>query len=97
MGNVIILNIIIYLNVVYFDFDGIFYYSEIEMGGQKNVFCMSDYYCLDFSVEFCKKKLKWECKWVVGVYNVYYYCNFYYVIVDMEYICDDQGNFVDEK
>ena len=58
---------------------------------------MSDYHRLDLSVEFRKKKPKWERKWVVGVYNAYYHRNPYYVIADTEYTRDDQGNLVDEK
>ena len=96
-GNAITLNTITYPNAAYPDFDGTPYYSEIETGGQKNAFRMSDYHRLDLSVEFRKKKPKWERKWVVGVYNAYYHRNPYYVIADTEYTRDDQGNLVDEK
>ncbi|WP_367392910.1 carboxypeptidase-like regulatory domain-containing protein [Lewinella sp. LCG006] len=95
-GNAITLNTITYPTDVYGGF-GQPYFNEIETGGEKNAFRMTDFHRLDLSVEFRKQKPKWERKWVVGVYNAYYHRNPYYVIADTEYVRDGQGNIVDEK
>ncbi|MEZ5039162.1 MAG: TonB-dependent receptor [Saprospiraceae bacterium] len=58
------------------------YFDEVESGGDKNAFRMSDYHRLDVSITFSKKKPKWERQWVIGVYNAYYHRNPYYVISD---------------
>lgn len=97
-GNAITLNTISYPSSVFPNGGGSDpFFNEIETGGEKNAFRMSNYHRADISVEFRKKKEKWERKWVVGVYNAYYHRNPYYVIADTEYILNDQGQIVDEK
>jgi hypothetical protein len=97
-GNAITLNTITYPTDVYGGgFGGSPYFNEIETGGEKNAFRMSDFHRLDLSVEFRKQKPKWERKWVIGVYNAYYHRNPYYVIADNEVVRDGQGNVIDEK
>lgn len=96
-GNAITLNTITYPEYAYPGFGDSPYFSEIETGGEKNAFRMSNYHRMDLSIEFRKKKPKWERKWVVGVYNAYYHRNPYYVIADTEYIRDSQGQIVEEK
>ncbi|WP_020537922.1 TonB-dependent receptor [Lewinella cohaerens] len=95
-GNAITLNTITYPNSVYGG-GGSPFFNEIETGGEKNAFRMSDFHRLDLSVEFRKQKPKWERKWVIGVYNAYYHRNPYYVIADTQYVRDAQGNVIDEK
>jgi len=60
------------------------YFEEIETGGEKNAFRMTDYHRMDLSISFHKKKRKWERTWVIGFYNAYYHRNPYYVISDTE-------------
>lgn len=96
-GNAITLNTITYPNNFYNGGGGSPFFNEIETGGEKNAFRMSDFHRLDLSVEFRKQKPKWERKWVIGVYNAYYHRNPYYVIADTQYVRDAQGNIVDEK
>lgn len=96
-GNAITLNTITYPTDVYGGFGGSPYFNEIETGGEKNAFRMTDFHRLDLSVEFRKQKPKWERKWVIGVYNAYYHRNPYYVIADTEFVRDSQGNIVNEK
>jgi len=95
-GNAITLNTITYPSNVFPSFGSQPFFSEIETGGEKNAFRMSDFHRLDLSVEFRKQKPKWERKWVIGVYNAYYHRNPYYVIADTEFVRDGQGN-IDEK
>ncbi|MCB0587768.1 MAG: TonB-dependent receptor, partial [Phaeodactylibacter sp.] len=64
--------------------------AEIESGGQKNAFRMTDYHRLDLSVQFNKKKPKWERTWVLGVYNAYYHRNPYYMTLDRELVFDTE-------
>lgn len=61
-------------------------YDEIEAGGNKNAFRMTDYHRLDVSIAFHKKKRLWERTWTIGLYNAYYHRNPYYVTVS-------QGSF----
>lgn len=96
-GNAITLNTITYPNNVYPGFGESPFFSEIETGGEKNAFRMSNYHRMDLSIEFRKKKPKWERKWVVGVYNAYYHRNPYYVISDTQFVTNDQGQVIDEK
>ncbi|MEL6657611.1 MAG: carboxypeptidase-like regulatory domain-containing protein [Bacteroidota bacterium] len=97
-GNAITLNTITYPTAAYPGFNGGQpFFGEIETGGEKNAFRMSNYHRLDLSIEFRKKKPKWERKWVVGLYNAYYHRNPYYVIADSEPVRDSQGNIVDER
>ncbi len=65
-------------------------FSEVESGGQKNAFRMSDYHRLDLSMEIKKKKKNWERKWVLGAYNAYYHRNPYYMTLDKEYTFDPE-------
>ncbi len=70
------------------------YFNEIESLGDKNSFRMTDYHRLDWSIEFHKKKRKWERTWVVSCYNSYWHRNPYYIITDNEAVLDDNGNFL---
>ena len=69
-----------------------FFGSEVESGGDKNAFRMSNYHRLDLSVEFKKKKRLYERAWVISVYNAYYHHNPYFVISDVERTVDANGN-----
>lgn len=60
-------------------------YYEIESLGKKNSFRMSDSHRLDISVEFHKKKKKWERAWVIGIYNTYNHKNPFFMISDYDY------------
>jgi len=71
--------------------------AEIESGGRKNAFRMSDYHRLDLSFQFNKKKPKWERTWVLGVYNAYYHRNPYYMTLDKEFIFDEETGKYYEK
>jgi hypothetical protein len=51
----------------------------------KNEFRMSAAHRLDASISFFKKKLKFERKWIISVYNVYSHINPYFAIVDEEF------------
>ncbi len=59
--------------------------QQIQSLGEKNAFRMSDYHRLDLSVEFVKKKKRYERAWVISVYNTYWHKNPYYIIADNEY------------
>lgn len=59
--------------------------SEIEILGDKNAFRMSDFHRLDLSIEFFRKKPKWERKWIISVYNAYWHRNPYYIISDTDF------------
>ena len=59
--------------------------GEIEILGDKNAFRMSDTHRLDLSIEFYRKKPKWERKWIISVYNAYWHRNPYYVISDTDF------------
>jgi hypothetical protein len=63
-------------------------YPEIESGGQKNAFRMSDYHRLDLSMEIKKQKKHWERKWVLGAYNAYYRRNPYFMTLQKDYSYD---------
>ncbi len=60
------------------------YPSTIESGGKKNAFRMSNYHRLDVSIEFHKKKKRWERTWTVGAYNAYYHKNPYFITAGTE-------------
>src|SRR5690606_30175797 len=59
-------------------------YEEVESLGSKNAFRMTDYHRLDLSVEFIKKKTKWERKWVISLYNAYSHKNPYFIYATQE-------------
>ena len=61
------------------------YFREVESGGQKNAFRMTDYHRLDFSIEFRKQKPKSLRHWTVGVYNAYNHKNPYFMIASSDY------------
>ncbi|MEZ4987671.1 MAG: TonB-dependent receptor plug domain-containing protein [Saprospiraceae bacterium] len=94
-GNAITLNTFSYPEQAYRWDQNNTYFEEIQSGGQKNAFRMSNYHRMDISLEFRKKKPKWERKWVVGAYNAYNHNNPYYIISDRDTGYDDQGNFFD--
>ncbi len=57
-------------------------FEELEVLGDKNAFRMSDYHRLDLSIEFSKKKKRYERKWIIGVYNSYWNKNPYYATLE---------------
>ena len=70
-------------------------YSEVETGGEKNAFRMTDYHRLDISMEIKKKRPRWERKWALGLYNAYYHRNPYYITLNKDYEYDpNTGNEV---
>lgn len=75
------------------------FYNEIESGGDKNRFRMTDYHRLDLSISFHKKKRWGERTWNIGVYNAYYHRNPYFMTVGNKVISvfDANGNFVGNK
>lgn len=73
------------------------YYFEVESGGDKNDFRMTNYHRMDLSIEFRKKKRKYERKWIIGVYNAYYHRNPYYIISDRDRKYNDQGQLIEDK
>lgn len=66
------------------------YFEEVESGGEKNAFRMTDYHRLDLSIAFRKQKKNWERTWTIGLYNAYYHRNPYYVISDFDYTSGQQ-------
>ena len=58
---------------------------EVKTGDQKNAFRMTDYHRLDLSVEFIKKRRKWERAWVISVYNAYNHNNPYFLYADTDF------------
>lgn len=88
-GNAVTLNVFRYPTDVYTSGTGggtpYLYFYEIESGGQKNAFRMTDYHRLDLSIEFRKKKPKYERVWTVGAYNVYNHKNPYFMIASSDY------------
>ncbi len=83
-GNAVTLNTFRYpVQVYYSSSNGQEYswYTDVESGGQRNAFRMSDYHRLDVSFEIrqLRPKSKWESKWVIGAYNVYWRRNPYYI------------------
>ena len=64
---------------------GGFYNNEIENLSSKNAFRMSDSHRLDISIEFHKKKKRWERTWVLGVYNAYSHKNPFFIFPDNDY------------
>ena len=65
--------------VVYDPANGGFYTQELESIGDKNSFRMRSYHRMDLSIEFHKKKKRYERTWVFGAYNAYNRPNPYYV------------------
>ena len=57
------------------------YYSNqsITYYGEKNSYRMPSFHRLDLSIEFHKKKRRYERTWVLGVYNVYNRQNPFYI------------------
>ncbi len=60
-------------------FDDYFIYRDIETVGKKNAFRMPSYHRFDFSVEFRKKKKRFERSWILGAYNTYNHRNPYFI------------------
>ena len=58
------------------------YFQDVEVLGDKNQYRMSNTHRLDLSVEFKKKKAKYERKWIISVYNAYWNSNPYYLFAD---------------
>ncbi len=88
-GNAITLPLYRYDTPVIYDAaNGGFYTRELESIGDKNAFRMRSYHRLDFSVEFHKKKKRYERVWVIGVYNAYNRPNPYYIYDGS----DEEGN-----
>ncbi len=88
-GNAVTLNVFRYPTDVFTSGPGggtpYLYFYEIESGGQKNAFRMTDYHRLDLSIEFRKKKPKYERVWTIGAYNVYNHNNPYFMIASSDY------------
>lgn len=61
------------------------WFNEVEVLGDKNAYRMSNYHRLDFSIEFMKKKTKFERKWIFSVYNAYWNKNPYYLFAEDNY------------
>jgi outer membrane receptor for ferrienterochelin and colicin len=74
--------------VIYDKINGGFYTQELESIGDKNSFRMRSYHRMDLSIEFHKKKKRYERTWVIGAYNAYNRPNPYYVYDGR----DDEGN-----
>jgi len=90
-GNAVTLNTFQY-PIDKYQFDGgPAYYNSVESGGEKNAYRMSDYHRLDVSIEFRKKKPRWERKWVIGAYNAYYHQNPYFMLADETYVIEPDG------
>ncbi|MFK8101347.1 MAG: carboxypeptidase-like regulatory domain-containing protein [Saprospiraceae bacterium] len=53
--------------------------TEVETIGNKNEFRAPAYHRLDVSIEFFKKKRKYERKWVISAYNAYNRRNPFYI------------------
>jgi hypothetical protein len=88
-GNSITLPLYRYRSPVYYE-GGNFYERELEGIGEKNSFRMRAYHRLDVSVEFHKKKRRYERTWVIGAYNAYNRANPYFVYDG--YSEDENGN-----
>jgi len=58
--------------------------EEIKSLGKKNSFRMSNTHRLDLSIEFHKKKKRWERAWVIGLYNAYFHKNPFFLISDYD-------------
>ena len=81
-GNSITLPIYRYATDYNNNFFGKPHFFEVQSLGKKNDFRMSDYHRLDISVEFYKKKRKFERKWIVGLYNAYWHKNPYFITAE---------------
>ena len=68
--------------------------QEISVTGEKNSFRMSNYHRLDLSVDFTKKKKRFERKWTFGAYNAYNHVNPYFVLATNDAQYNDQGEFI---
>ncbi len=61
------------------------WFNDVEVLGDKNAYRMSNYHRLDLSVEFIKKKKRFERKWIISVYNAYWNKNPYYLFAEENY------------
>jgi len=61
-----------------------FHADKIESLGEKNAFRMSDTHRLDVSIEFHKKRKRWERTWVIGVYNAYFHKNPFFIYTEYD-------------
>jgi len=73
-----------------FDSPGFIPYTNVGKPNDKNSFRMAPYHRLDLSIEFSKKKPKYERKWVIGAYNAYNRKNPFFLTEG----ADAQGNDV---
>ncbi|MEK7254466.1 MAG: TonB-dependent receptor plug domain-containing protein [Bacteroidota bacterium] len=79
-GNAITLPLFRYDTPVEYDQDsGYFFERELESIGEKNSFRMKPYHRMDLSIEFHKKKRRYERTWVLAAYNVYNRANPYFI------------------
>jgi hypothetical protein len=91
-GNAVTLNTFRY-PIDKFQFPGApAYYEEVESGRDKNAYRMSNYHRMDISIEFRKRKPKYERKWVIGAYNAYFHNNPYFIIADQDLVVQDDGS-----
>ena len=81
-GNSITLPIYRYATDYNNNFFGQPHFVEVQSLGKKNDFRMSDYHRLDISIEFYKKKKKYERKWILGLYNAYWHKNPYFITTE---------------
>ncbi|MEZ4908140.1 MAG: hypothetical protein R2771_11010 [Saprospiraceae bacterium] len=84
-GNAITLATYKYPYEIY-NYDSYYYVDEINNIENKNSFRMSNSHRLDVSIEFHKKKKKWERAWVLGIYNAYFHKNPFFIYSDYDYI-----------
>jgi hypothetical protein len=93
-GNAVTLNVFRYPTEIYGYSDGsgtlMLYFNDVESGGQKNAYRMTDYHRLDFSIDFKKKKPNYERTWTVGAYNIYNHNNPYFMIASSDYDSETQ-------
>ena len=94
-GNAITLPIYRYPTIS--KYDGAAFFDHVESLGKKNDFRMSNYHRLDFSIEFFKKKKKYERKWIIGAYNAYWHRNPYYVTARSEAEFGPSGEIIGQK
>lgn len=55
------------------------WFYEIESPTEKNSFRMNNYHRLDVSMEFTRKRTRYERSWVIGIYNAYNRRNPYFI------------------
>ena len=67
------------------------YGSFTEAGVAKNSFRMTNFHRLDVSISFRKVKERYTRTWVIGAYNAYWHKNPYFLTVNDQTTCDQNG------